>query len=185
MTANIQARQANADKARVFFALWPNPALRRALHALALQCRQTHGGRAMEAQTLHLTLLFLGEMQRTRIARLQQAIDGFEFEAFSFLLQQLACWRHNRIAYAAPADHAAALHRLADALRQRAGDAGIGCDERPFSPHVTLLRKVTQPVDTQAIQPLEWRVEAFSLVESAADAQAVRYRTLQTWRCLK
>lgn len=180
---NIQEQQPNTDKAKVFFALWPSPALRRSLRALAMQYQKQHGGRAMRAEDLHLTLLFLGLLDRARIPMLQQMVDAFECSAFSFSLQQIACWRHNRIAYAAPCEEVMPLQCLADNLRMLADNAGVGFDHRPFTPHVTLLRRMIVAADPQPIKVPAWRVEAFSLVESLADGQGVRYRSLQSWRC--
>jgi 2'-5' RNA ligase len=180
---NIPAKDDSAEKVRVFFALWPAPALRRLLHALAVRYQEQYGGRAMRAETLHLTLLFLGEVSRDNIQKLQQLVDSLEMASFSFHLERIACWRHNQILYAAPEDGVFPLQVLSEALRSLTDSAGIEFDRRGFTPHVTLLRKMTQSFDSQPIQLPEWTVEEFSLVESAALNQGMRYRTLQTWRC--
>ena len=180
---NIPAKDEGAEKARVFFALWPAPALRRQLHALAVRCQEQYGGRAMRAETLHLTLLFLGEVSRDNIRKLQQLVDPLEIASFSFHLGRIACWRHNQILYAAPEDGVFPLQALSEALRSLTDSAGIEFDRRGFTPHVTLLRKMTQSFESLSIQLPEWKVEEFSLVESAALNQGTRYHTLQTWRC--
>lgn len=180
---NIPAKDEGAEKARVFFALWPTPALRRRLHALSLRYQQQYGGRAMRAETLHLTLLFLGEVSRANIRQLQRQVDTLDMAAFTFHLQRIACWRHNQIIYAAPEGEMAALQALSEALRALTDHAGIEFDRRGFTPHVTLLRKMTQSFEAQPIQLPEWQVEAFSLVESSPQNQGASYRTLKTWRC--
>lgn len=183
MRMNIHEQQTNSDTAKVFFAIWPSPELRRSLHTLALEYQKRYGGRAMRAEDLHLTLLFLGVLERSQLPMLQQMVDAIELAAFSFSLQQIACWRHNRIAFAAPFEEVAPLQRLSERLRILVANTGIGFDRRPFTPHVTLLRRMAATVDPQPIQVPDWRVEAFSLVESMADGEGVRYRNLQTWRC--
>lgn len=180
---NIQEQQSGADAAKVFFALWPSPTLRRSLHAVALQYQKQYGGRAMRMETLHLTLLFLGTLERARIARLQELVDTFGFAAFTFSLQQVACWQHNRIAYATSCDEVVPLQSLSQNLRILTEHAGAGFDRRAFTPHVTLLRRVATLAEPQPIRLPEWRVEAFSLVESLTDEQGVRYRNLRTWHC--
>lgn len=182
MRMNIQEQPSNSGKAKVFFALWPSPALHRALHALAPRLQEQYGGRATRKEDLHLTLLFLGLVERAQLRTLQQMVDAFEFTSFSFHLQQIAFWRHNRIAYAAPGEEILPLQQLSENLRILADNAGIGFDHRLFTPHVTLLRRLNGAADPQPIEVPAWRVEAFSLVESLADNQAVRYRNLQTWR---
>lgn len=180
---NIPAKEEDAGKARVFFALWPEPALRRQLHALALRYQERFGGNAMRAETMHLTLLFLGEVSRDNIRKLQRQVDALEMAPFSFHLTRIACWRHNRIAYAAPEENVAPLQTLSEALRILADIAGVEFDRRNFTPHVTLLRKMTQAFEQQPIQLPEWKVNAFALVESSTLNQGASYRTLKTWRC--
>lgn len=180
---NIPAKDDAIGKARVFFALWPEPALRRQLHALAVRYQEQCGGSAMRAGTLHLTLLFLGEVPRDNIRKLQRQVDALEMAPFSFRLAHIACWRHNRIAYAAPGEEVAPLQALSEALRALTDTAGIEFDRRDFTPHVTLLRKVTQAFESQPIRLPEWKVEGFSLVESSTLDQGASYRILKTWRC--
>lgn len=178
MRTNIQQRDRMNDKARLFFALWPAPGLQKVLHAIGVQCRDLYGGKVMDAHTLHLTLLFLGDIERGRIPDVLEAMEAFEWPTFSFQLGQVACWRHNRILYAAPSHGAAALGQLAGVLRQKMASCGIGFDERAFTPHVTLLRKIARSCETGRMSPLEWPVTSFSLVESDNG-----YHNLGTWRC--
>lgn len=180
---NIPRAGAGEEKVRIFFALWPSSALRRKLHALSLQYWEQCGGRAMRAETLHLTLLFLGVVRRSRADVLRRQIDALEFAPFSFRLQRIAGWNHNRIAYAAPTEASAPLCYLAARLRILADGAGIAFDRRDFTPHVTLLRNLTQPVVTQPVLLPEWHVEDFALVESLSDERGARYRNLQVWHC--
>jgi len=180
---NIPAKDDGAGKARVFFALWPEPALRRQLHALALRYQGACGGSARRAETLHLTLLFLGEVSQDNIRKLQQQVDALEMAPFSIHLTHIACWRHNRIAYAAPEGETAPLQTLSQALRVLTDTIGVEFDRRDFTPHVTLLRKVTQAFESQPIELPEWKVETFSLVKSSTLNGRASYRTLKTWRC--
>ncbi|MDH5265059.1 MAG: RNA 2',3'-cyclic phosphodiesterase, partial [Betaproteobacteria bacterium] len=62
--------------ARLFFALWPDAAARAALADLARATANRYGGRAVPAANLHLTLVFLGEVDPARIAALRRAVDG-------------------------------------------------------------------------------------------------------------
>lgn len=181
MGTNIPAATQEEGRARVFFALWPAPELRRRLHALAVHSGEQHGGRVMRTDTLHLTLLFMGEVARLDLPRLCGAVDALDIARFSIQLEQMACWRHNRIAYAAPVAEVPALHALAARLREAAESVDISFDTRAFAPHVTLLRSLEQPFEPQTVALPAWRVEQYALVESAP---AGGYRTLQVWRCV-
>lgn len=136
----------------------------------------------MRAETLHLTLLFLGNVPRTQIAQAMQAAAKVSAPAFMLQLQQLACWKHNRIAYAAPAEQEAELVQLSSALRHEVEQAGLSFDRKAFAPHVTLVRNIERYADTQPVGPLAWRIDEFVLVESVPDEAGVRYQTLGSWQ---
>lgn len=55
---------------RLFFALEPDPAVRRALASLARALARATGGRVPQAEILHLTLAFLGQVPAGRHAEL-------------------------------------------------------------------------------------------------------------------
>lgn len=136
----------------------------------------------MRAETLHLTLLFLGNVPRAQIALAMQAAGRVSVPPFTLQLQQFACWEHNRIAYAAPAEPEAGLMQLSNALRHEVEQAGLSFDRRPFTPHVTLLRNIDKCCEMQTLEPLTWPVDQFVLVESASGEGGMRYLTLGSWQ---
>jgi len=180
---NIQRTNEDRQKARLFFALWPSPAIRDQLYAEALACRTQHGGRVMQKATLHMTLLFLGDVPRSDIPELVRQVDRVQCAPFSFHLEALKCWRHNRIAYMSPAGRVTELHQLAEQLREAAAAAQVSFDGRAFTPHVTLLRKLEKSFDAISVELPEWRVSGFSLIESMLQAEGARYQDLHSWRC--
>jgi len=167
--------------ARVFFALWPEEPVRQALHALATEYQPLCNARAMGADSLHMTLLFIGGMERARLPQLMQAAGKVAMPAFGFVLERLLFWPHNRIAYAASLVEVPALDQLVTALQQELAAAGFLFDNSKFSPHVTLLRNVGHVLEPQTITPITWRVGSFVLVESVTTDQGVSYQILQKW----
>jgi 2'-5' RNA ligase len=168
------------ERARLFFALWPPSDLREGLHRLAETYGRQHGGKPMRSETLHLTLLFLGEVERQYIPALRQMAGEVHCAPFTLQLTHLASWRGNRIGYAAPEEDEA-LQELAMSVREAVGKTGLHFDKRPFSPHVTLLRKLAQPFPQQLAVLPAWPVQAFSLVESVLTEAGSHYRPLDTW----
>ncbi|HSH54566.1 MAG TPA: RNA 2',3'-cyclic phosphodiesterase [Methylotenera sp.] len=172
--------------ARVFFALWPEILVRQALHTLATKYQSQCEARVMAADSLHMTLLFLGEVKRTRLLQLMQTADKVSVPPFGFVLERLSFWQHNRIAYATTVVEAPTLHQLAAALQQEVLAAGFlfesDVESHEFTPHVTLLRNVRHVLEPQPITPITWRVDSFVLVESVTTDQGVRYHVLQKWR---
>jgi 2'-5' RNA ligase len=167
--------------ARVFFALWPDSELQQCLHGLAEERWRQCEGRVMRADSLHMTLIFLGETERLRLPRLMLAADSVHTEAFTFELERIAYWRHNRIGYASPGAEVPALSRLVTELQDRLTTAGFRFDRREFKPHVTLLRNVVRIQEPSTFAPIQWKVEAFALVETVATERGLRYQVLNRW----
>lgn len=177
----LRENDLGGECARLFFALWPDDAVLRELVSMVEQGRESCGGRAMRAETLHMTLLFLGSVPREQIVQAIEAAASVSAPAFTLKLQRIACWKHNRIAYAAPAERNDALIGLSNALRHAVEQAGLSFDRKVFAPHVTLLRNIDRCVDEQPVGPLRWRIGAFVLVESVPDEGRVRYQKLGSW----
>lgn len=133
----------------------------------------------MRSETLHLTLAFLGEVDAVRLAAAQAVADGIVAEPFDFAIDRLGCWRHNHIVWAGCGAPLPALGALAECLTARLRAEGFRLDDRPFAPHVTLLRDASCP---EALPVLEnsvaWRVGEFVLVESRTSPQGADYAVL-------
>jgi 2'-5' RNA ligase len=171
----------DSSVARVFFALWPEALVRRELHTLATEYQSRCEARALRADTLHMTLLFLGGMERARLPQLMQTVGKVSMPPFGFVLERLSFWPHNRIGYAASLVEVPALDKLITALQQELVAAGFLIENREFNPHVTLLRHVGHILESQAITPIMWWVDSFVLVESVMTDQGVHYKILQRW----
>lgn len=136
----------------------------------------------MRVDTLHMTLLFLGAVARARLPELMRAADLVRASPVVLVLDQLACWKHNRIVYVAPSGPVMELDQLVQSLRQEVASAGFLFDLRAFKPHVTLLRNFRQAMETRVCPAIEWQATSFALVESMLTEQGAQYRVLRTWR---
>jgi 2'-5' RNA ligase len=164
---------------RLFFALWPDAAARASLAARAKEVAAHHGGRPVPAANLHLTLVFLGEVDAGRVDALRRAAGGASGEAFSIVFDRVGGFRRAGVAWTGCRVPPAQLLALQADLESRMRAAGFVPDERPFAPHLTLARRVRDPVVPADVEPVSWRAEAFALVESARGEGA--YRTLAEW----
>lgn len=172
------------DSVRVFFALWPDDALRTRLDAVAAQLHQLWGGRPTRAASIHLTLAFLGEVPRQRLADLVQVGRQLATPGFTLRLDQADCWRHNRIAFASASLPPEALERLALDLTQRLRAAGFSIDARPFKTHVTLLRHARCGQEKPTLAPMDWAAREFVLVQSALGTGGSAYTILECFPLL-
>lgn len=167
---------------RLFFALWPAPAVARRLHAAARDAHAGCGGRLMRLDTLHMTLAFLGEVAVACRAQIEAAACGIAFSPFVLEVDRIGYWRHNRILWAGCSSAPPGLNLLADALADNLRAAGFALEERPFAAHATLLRTVgNAPRELPPLQPIVWPVADFALVASHRSVAGSRYEVLRRW----
>jgi 2'-5' RNA ligase len=164
---------------RLFFALWPGAAERATLAAWQQPLHTLCGGRLMLTDTLHVTLVFLGEVAEHRLEALHLAAQETDFQAFELNLDHAHYWGHNHIIYAAPAAVPPNLAGLVDSLEQSLRKHRFAFDIRPYKPHVTLLRNAKW---SDAVLPplpaVNWKFREFALVQSASDENGARYEVL-------
>lgn len=166
---------------RLFLALWPNTAVRRAL--VDVQGRFPPGiGRAVDADNLHITLVYLGSTPAERQACIEEALAGLAVADFTLQLDQLGYWRKPQVLWAGSDGAPTALISLVDGMSKAAAQCGCHLDARPFRPHLTLFRKVRKPLrDLPVMSPILWEADDFALVESITAASGVCYKVLKTW----
>jgi len=169
---------------RLFFALWPSEAVRARLH----QRMQALGirGRAVSVSNLHLTLVFLGACADETRAAAIAAAARVTFAPFRLTLDRLGYFARARVLWLGPDRTPCPLQALVTALRGELAAAGVieeGQDKqtKAFRAHVTLARKAAPPAELGLVEPVEWPVCAFELMESVPSPRGVSYRVLAGW----
>ncbi len=123
--------------ARLFYALWPDPATRDALAALQPAVR----GRLVPVANLHLTLAFLGSQPRDSISLLGALMDKLPLQGFPLTIDRYGHFRKARIAWAGPSAMPDTLLWIYNALMNALAQAGVNVKSTGgFRPHVTLAR---------------------------------------------
>ncbi|HET7307642.1 MAG TPA: RNA 2',3'-cyclic phosphodiesterase [Gammaproteobacteria bacterium] len=166
---------------RLFFALWPDDALREALHRTARKPVRHSGGKPVTPDNYHVTLKFLGNTDDEGYERVCVAADTIRAQPFELRLDQIGFWLKPRILWLGAEQVPEALAALARDLDQAAESCGFEPELRPYRPHVTLARKVSDPGPLARIQPLAWRPEAFALAASETRPEGAHYRVLRSW----
>jgi 2'-5' RNA ligase len=166
---------------RLFFALWPTQALRAAIHAATSQMRVSSGARRVPLDNLHITLAFLGAVPAERVTAIRSLASRPYGSSFELTLDHLQTFRRSGVvslvASKAPSD----LLALAATLRRALREMGCQVEDRPFIPHLTLARRVTE-VSTTGVTPLVWNVQSFVLVESRLTPSGAHYQIIDQWR---
>ena len=165
--------------ARVFFALWPEAAERRQLAAWQAPLKRLCGGRAMRGETLHNTLVFIGNVELYGLEVLQLAAQEVGGESFELCFDEARYWGHNHIVYAAPRHMPRQPENLVSALEQRLTAHRFKFDRREYKPHVTLLRNARwSDAPLPAMRPVCWQARDFALVQSVPRDGLTDYRVL-------
>lgn len=158
--------------ARLFFALWPSADTATQISAWTEDAHALVGGRRMRADTLHLTLAFLGTTAQDRIDALVSAVQTWPaVQLEQVVLQRFGRFLGPKVVWAGPAaghtPHTQWLNELHDTLWQRLEALGWPRPDTVFRPHVSLLRKAGEG-DVNLLQrpELRWTPERCVLVAS-------------------
>lgn len=172
---------------RLFLALWPDDAVRARLVEVRDYVAAHHRGRPVAAANLHITLAFLGSVDADRQRCAETAAAGITTPAFTLTLDTLGHWPRPQVSWVGSDVTPDAMNELQAYLRRALGECGFELDNRPFRPHVTLLRKAGgRPGFAPALEaPIQWPVTRVHLVASVTRAQGAEYRIVGTWPLAK
>jgi RNA 2',3'-cyclic 3'-phosphodiesterase len=99
------------------------------------------GGRWTEPENLHLTLRFVGDLEKPQAREFADGLETIDVDAFELRLAGLGTFGGNEPrSIWAGVEPSAPLEALARANDRAARAAGLPPDGRPFKPHVTLAR---------------------------------------------
>lgn len=173
---------------RLFVALRPPLPMRT---ALLDRTGDLPGARWQGDELLHLTLRFIGEVDRHVAEDVAAALGSVSHPPFELRLDGIGCFdRRGRIdniwAGVAPHEPVRSLHAAVTSALTR---AGIGPEERAFVPHITLARFSKGPTSSDTLPmarlwppPVEARFDHFLLYESELGATGPSYSAIARYR---
>jgi 2'-5' RNA ligase len=145
------------SRIRTFIAVALLDAIRKKTVALQDELAQTGAQvKWVEPENLHVTMLFLGEVEDKEIARVckiaQEAVDGQG--PFPMTVESVGCFPHPRrprTLWAGIGQGTQQLVTIHDQMEPPLMDLGYRREERKFTPHITLGRvKSDHPTDKLA-----------------------------------
>lgn len=128
-----------------------------------------------------MTLAFLGAVQEERLGRLHAIARKIRSEPFELVIDRLGYWSHNRIAWAGCSEVPIQQRRLYDSLTKDLRAEGFRLDDRPFVPHITLVRKAFCRELPTPGETIHWPVAEFALVASLPQPAERQYVSLASW----
>jgi len=181
--ANFPETGNSKEFQRLFFALWPDNDLRLAVQNLKSLTDITDFGRCISIDNIHITLVFLGQIDMPAKSCAECAAEHIHGKSFKLVLDRLGYWSKPQILWLAPSQIPLELTALYDLMKSRLIKCGVTLDERPYKPHLTLARKVKKPPPRIKIEPLTWHVKQYSLMESRqSPGGGVNYQELACWK---
>jgi RNA 2',3'-cyclic 3'-phosphodiesterase len=164
---------------RLFFAMWPDESVREALGAAARPLLEACPGKPVPRGNYHLTLAFLGAVEASRLEALRAAAAGVRAEPFDLVMDCHGHWARPRVAWLGCRQPPAASARLAAAAWAALAPLGFKAEERPFVPHLTVLRHCRACAWPGPVTPVDWPVRDFALVSSVTRAAGPEYTVIE------
>lgn len=163
---------------RLFFALWPEQNIKQQCATLTGKLNLT--GKPVSEANLHVTLLFLGSIYPEQQAELAREAGKLPAPLMTLTFDRLSFWKKPAVLCLTASQFDQSVSILNENLTRIAKQQGIAVEDRPFKPHVTLVKKVNSAIDLD-FAPILWRSNGFCLVESCSGANGVAYRIIERW----
>ena len=173
----------SAGRKRLFFALNPDQAVRKAAAAVQRDCGAE--GRAVPPANFHVTLAFLGMQEAEVLPRVLDVAAGLDFPRCELVLDRLGSFRRAGVLWLGASEVPPALASFQQELVGALLSAEIGYDRKPWKPHLTLYRKLRTPPPTMHTVAIRWRLEGFRLVESVSVNRGVVYHDIASWNAAR
>jgi 2'-5' RNA ligase len=164
---------------RLFFALWPGESQRSALASVQRELAKSPG-RLVHPDDLHITIVFLGDLEADRRICAEEAADQVRAVPFALTLDRLGCFPRARILWCGASQRPRPLLDLLQCLNDGLSGCGFLPERRRFAPHVTLARKARSVPSMELARPIDWPVSEFALV-IARPGERPRYRVVRKW----
>jgi 2'-5' RNA ligase len=159
--------------------LWPSDEQRAALTRVQRDL-PGHRARLAHPEDLHITLVFLGDLDADRRACAEAAAECVRTGPFALTLNRFGCFPRARVLWCGAAARPQSLMDLLSALNSGLSSCGFRPERRSFAPHVTLARKARPLPDRELVDPIAWPVSEFVLA-IARQGERPRYRVLRRW----
>lgn len=166
---------------RLFFALWPLDQVRQSIVEQLSGLSPRLNGRVMQQQNLHVTIHFVGQVTESTKDCMHAAARSVAAEAFQLNMDKFGHFPKAKIFWMGAQNLPVQLTQLHKNLGVAIEGCGFNLETRPFSPHVTLLRKCSESIPAHVNFSIPWLVEEFVLVESITSERGVNYQVIEKY----
>lgn len=165
---------------RLFFALWPDAEVREQI-AEFINFFPSESGRALPRYNWHMTLHFIGNTTFDEKACLDRQARIVKASAFELSVDQTGFFKKPEVFWLGCENPPKALFDLQKNLGEKISCCEYNPETRPYSPHITVARKVTEEPAFRLSFKISWSVDRFVLIESVSEPGGVRYQVLEEY----
>ena len=166
---------------RLFFALWPDELVRANLARQRIELARSSGGRPTRPATLHVTLVYLGDVAAEKLDDAISVGRSIFQPPFEYKVDLAGCYTSANIAWMGSEETPMELFILQETILAAANKIGFKTDPRTFRPHITVARNVTTPFASTEVAATTWHINSFSLIESRTTSVGPTYDIVETW----
>ena len=143
-------------------------------------------------ENFHITLAFLGEVNKERLGELKCIMDGITLAEYPVTIGHFGRKKgKDGDLYYRTVSVPERLKIMREELAERLKTAGFKLDEKPFNAHITVGRRVllkegrTTAMLSEKVPGISYTVSEIVLMESVSDKGKVRYVPLYKTVCKK
>ena len=141
-------------------------------------------------ENFHITLAFLGEVNKERLGDLKHIMDGITLAAYPITTGHFGRKKgKDGDLYYRTVSVPESLQKMRERLADRLKTAGFELDEKPFNAHITIGRRVllkegcTTVMLSEKVPDIGYTVSEIILMESVSEKGRVRYIPLYKTAC--
>ncbi len=164
---------------RLFFALWPDNNSRQQIAQINQQITFPDI-RKLIPDNLHITLVFLGNVDDAIATAVQQRAGDIIAPPISLQFDELDYWVKPKIVCLTCQRQPKAVYQLVNALTAMLAEYPVRVEQRPYRAHITLARKAKQRPELN-FSPVVINADSFALVESISTEKGVIYQVRERW----
>lgn len=181
-------------KLRLFFATNFDDSVRKKLHSISSQLQKFNEPVKYEPiEKLHLTLLFLGNVEENLIPQLSPEVHKIssQFSETELTFDHLGVFKNfkqPRVIWIGSKENEI-LKSISRELKRLTSQFGIITDEKEFSPHITLGRvkgnlsqKFIDFLKTFEFEPFSADIKSFELMESKLEPSGSKYFVRESFK---
>ncbi len=165
---------------RLFFALWPDESVREQIED-RLRPVALKNCRPVPRRNWHMTLHFIGNTSLVERNCLHRQASEYRADGFDLCIDVWGYFMKPKVFWLGCQHPPQPLFDLQAGLGKKISRCQYRPESRPYAPHVTVARKVRIPPEPIMLQPIEWWVDRFVLVESVSVASGVRYDVIEEY----